>query len=291
MRVTSLLMKQRVLVALVAGVGLTFAFDPVGIGWFAPFGVAGYIWACHGPRPWLPGLVFGIAFCFLHISWMWSSVGLAAWLALAGGLAIFHAVFAIGMRLVLDLPGWPVWAAAVWTALELSRGSWPFSGMPWGRLAFATADLPIAPALAYVGVTGMGFGIALCGALLLCLRTTPAKWGLASVIGLFTLSALFPFSAPATGTAQVAVVQGNVPGDGTNLGRYPVEVTQNHARATVELAERVKGRPGAATRLRDLAGEQHRGRSPHRRGDHGRHRTGVDRHRRADPDRWNDQER
>ena len=50
--------------------------------------------------------------------------------------------------------------------MELWRTGWPFSGMPWGRLAFAVVDTPVADALAYVGMTGLSFLLALSGFLL-----------------------------------------------------------------------------------------------------------------------------
>ena len=58
---------------------------------------------------------------------------------------------------------WPLWVAAAWVTMEVVRSSWPFSGMPWGRLAFATVDTPVAAALAYVGSVGVSFLLALLG--------------------------------------------------------------------------------------------------------------------------------
>lgn len=246
-------MTQRILVAAVTGLILTLSFEPVGFAWFAPLGVAGYIWVSRGRRSWLPGLIFGIAFSYVHISWMAASVGVAAWAALAGGLAIFHALFAVVMGRVQTLPLWPLWAAATWVSLELVRGSWPFSGMPWGRVAFATVDTPTSSMVAYLGVTGTGFLIALFSALLVGVVQRPTviggagrptankanAIGLLGVVASFVAAAAWPWTNPVSGQVQVAVVQGNVPGDGTNLGDYAVEVTQNHSRATIQLAEDV----------------------------------------------------
>ena len=66
----------------------------------------------------------------------------------------------------------PVRAAALVAAVGgLLRGSVsrrcarlvPCGGFPWGRLAFATDDTPVAPALAYVGTPGVTFLVALLG--------------------------------------------------------------------------------------------------------------------------------
>ena len=64
---------------------------------------------------------------------------------------------------VSRLRGWPVWTAALWVAVEVWRSSYPFGGMPWGRLAYATADTPFSSALPYVGATGVSLLVALLG--------------------------------------------------------------------------------------------------------------------------------
>ncbi|MCP6071671.1 hypothetical protein NL367_28935, partial [Klebsiella pneumoniae] len=61
---------------------------------------------------------------------------------------------------------WPLWAAAAWVALEMLRSTWPFSGMPWGRLAFATVDTPVARLLPWIGMVGVSLVLALAAALL-----------------------------------------------------------------------------------------------------------------------------
>jgi apolipoprotein N-acyltransferase len=51
--------------------------------------------------------------------------------------------------------------------------------------------------------------------------------------------ALVPFDSAAEGQARVAVVQGNVPGDGTDILLDHRQVTRNHRDATVQLADDV----------------------------------------------------
>ena len=53
--------------------------------------------------------------------------------------------------------------AALWVGAEALRGTVPFGGFPWGRLAFATADTPPAGLFAYVGSAGTTFAVALIG--------------------------------------------------------------------------------------------------------------------------------
>jgi apolipoprotein N-acyltransferase len=115
--------------------------------------------------------------------------------------------------------------------------------MPWGRLSYAVVDTPVAGSLPFVGATGLSLALALSGALLAAayrgLDRRPTLVPLASVIALLALASLpvlTPYSAPEAGHVQVAAVQGNVPGDGTNvLGHYR-EITEQHEAETTRLA-------------------------------------------------------
>ena len=138
-----------------------------------------------------------------------------------------------------------MWVALAWVAAEVWRGSWPFGGMPWGRLAFSVVDTPFASALPYVGANGVGVLLALLGTVLawvvLGARRAPlVSGGAAVVVALLALSlALAPYAAPATGSVRIAAVQGNVPGDGSDILLDHRQVTRNHVDATVRLADRI----------------------------------------------------
>ena len=95
-----------------------------------------------------------------------TSIGTDAWLALATVEAVFYGLLGLVVPLLRTIPRWPVWLAAAWTVMETVRSTWPFSGMPWGRLAFGAIDTPAAPAVALVGMTGLSFCLALVGFLL-----------------------------------------------------------------------------------------------------------------------------
>jgi apolipoprotein N-acyltransferase len=127
-------------------------------------------------------------------------------------------------------------------AVEQVRTSWPLSGMPWGRLAYSTADTPWAQGLPYVGFAGVGFLLALAGASLAWLVLGPTRRqrvaGAATALGalaLATLPALVPWTPDITDHRTIAVVQGNVPGEGDDILLDPRQVTQNHVQATVDL--------------------------------------------------------
>ncbi|MDN5743706.1 MAG: apolipoprotein N-acyltransferase [Nocardioidaceae bacterium] len=249
-------MWQRPTVAVLGGAALSAAFEPIDLPWLLPFAVACFALATDVASPRrsaLAGLIFGVCFYFPHIAWMRASIGTDAWLALAGIEAAFYGLLGLAVPLLRRLPLWPLWLAAAWTTMESLRSGWPFSGMPWGRLAFAAIDTPVAPAVAYAGMSGLSFLLAL---LSFCLAHT-IRQGLAwrpgerlrhrdsllgsgaATVGLLALlltPALLPYHATQSGTARVAVVQGNVPGPGNDILYDPRGVTENHVNATVQLA-------------------------------------------------------
>ena len=60
------------------------------------------------------------------------------------------------LAVLTRLPAWPVWAALALLATEAWRAGWPWGGMPFGRLAFATIDTPLAAAMPWVGAMAIG---------------------------------------------------------------------------------------------------------------------------------------
>jgi len=256
----------RTLLATVAGLALSLAYPPVGMFWVLPFAVAAFFVTTAGPstgrsngrsngqssRPWgprqawLPGLAFGAGYCYLLMWWM-HAVDVYAWLALSGIEALFYGLLGAAVPLLRRLPAWPVWAAVAWSAMEVLRSGWPFSGMPWGRLAFAVVDTPVAPALAYVGATGVSLLLALVGSLLAALvlrdarpRRTTLVLGLLTTAAVLLVPALAPWTSAPDSRLRVAAVQGDVPGDGTNVLDDFRQVTDNHVRATVQLGHDIE---------------------------------------------------
>lgn len=238
-------MSRRLVLALAAGVALALAFEPVALPWLIPFALAARLLAVRGldaRRGWLPGLVFGIGFYFVHIWWM-HAVGYGAWLALAGAETLFYAVLGSIDAVLLRGRWWPLWTAVSWTAMEWLRGGWPFGGMPWGRLAFAVIDTPLARMLPYAGLAGVGLLLALMGGLLAWLVVSPGRRR-AGVLALAVLCLLValpnwrPWHPDLVGHADVVAVQGNVPGNGDVLANYR-QITQNHIDLTVALGKRI----------------------------------------------------
>jgi apolipoprotein N-acyltransferase len=232
--------------AAAAGLALALAFEPVVLPWLVPFALAGFVLATRGLRlrvAWLPGLAFGIGFYFTHILWM-RAVGTDAWLALAGCVACFYAVLGSISALVQRHKLWPLWFAASWTAVEVWRSGWPFSGMPWGRIGFAVIDTPMAASLPYVGAVGVSFLLALLGALLAWVvvgdRRLLAAGSVAGLCALLAVPVLLPWEEDPGRSVTIATVQGDVPGNGDDILLDHRQVTRNHIEATIDLAAQVE---------------------------------------------------
>ena len=198
------------------------------------------------------GLAFGLATFVPLLSWLINEAWYA-WAALAGAEAVILAVLAIGQRLLLSLPYWPVAVAGWWVLVEGIRDRWPYA-FPWGRLAMSQSVAPDVRWVAIGGVPLLSFLVALTGAMcaraVLGLLADRSSWRsprgpvAAAVLtaGLVLAGGLLPVD-PVAGapTAQVAAVQGNVP-RARNLPQQlsATQVTQNHAEATLKLAAQVK---------------------------------------------------
>lgn len=241
-------MWNRTLLALGSGVVLSLAFEPVAIPIVLPFAVAAFFLTTRGLRArqgWWVGLAFGVGFYFVHIWWM-RAVATAAWLGLAGVEAVFYGLLGAAVAVLGTRRWWPLWVAAAWVAMEVWRSGWPFSGMPWGRLAFATVDTPVADALPYVGMVGVSALLALAGALVAWVVVARgrdrrvAAGALAGLVLLLGVPAVASYEPEEVGTTTVAVVQGDVPGPGNDILYDSDGVTENHVRATVELAADVE---------------------------------------------------
>ena len=233
--------------ALAAGLLLALAFEPVGLSYLIPVAVAGFVLSTRGlpaRRGWIPGLAFGIAFSYVLMFWM-RVVGIDAWLALAGLEASFYGVLGAASAALSRRRLAPLWIACAWVGIEAIRSTWPFGGMPWGRLAFATAGTPWDSALPYVGQSGVSFLLALLGCLLAQVVATTGRARLLTavaatvVLGVGLIPALTPYDVASGGTRSVAVVQGNVPGAGDNILLDHRQVTRNHVDATIRLADDV----------------------------------------------------
>lgn len=260
--------------AAVSGVMLYASFQPIGLWWAAPLGMAVFfliltprnaLWAA-----WIQGAVTFL----LLLPWVGEFVGWYAWVALAAIQSLYNLLFGLGLRWLLRSPRMGHSALAVFSssiamscwfvATEYLRSSWPFGGFPWGRLAWGQVGGPLAWWIRLGGPAVVSFLVVLSG---VCIAW--GLWSLASLrlrriapvqilapalvillvvysVGLyfqFTL-AVDPSSTQAAanrsqGTVRVAAIQGNVPRLGLDFAAQRQAVLNNHAHQTGLLADAI----------------------------------------------------
>ena len=243
------------------GVLLGTAFEPIVWPYVIPISIAGLGLLLRGASLARAGLctaLFGVAFMLTTLAWLGQSVGPGAWIALSMIQGLWFLPLGFALALVRDLRAWPLWSAALWSAVETLRGMWPLGGFPWGRLGMATVDTPWANLLPIAGVGGTGLLLALMGFLLAAAVESAVHRGRAAVrtlapflvvAALLMLPALLAQPVDTSRTFTVALVQGGVPGDGTDLVRHHRQLTRNQMGATRQLARRARRSVGVAPDL------------------------------------------
>ena len=239
---------RAVLLAGAGGACLAAAFEPVRL-W--PMGLLGPLLLAVALRKRsvrggaVVGATFGLVFHGLLLVWLAESMGVGAWIAVVLVEAGWFAVLGVAVRLTARLPLSAAWFAVVWVAVETARSSWPFGGLPWGRLGFLVIDTPWQGLLPYLGVAAVGGLLAFTAALLgrgFAPDTPdrrPALMSGAAVLVLGAATIPWAWDPGAEASIWVAVVQGGVPGNGRHLVDRHREVTDNHVRATRGLAAQV----------------------------------------------------
>ena len=250
------------LTAVAGGLLLAAAFPPVGIWPLAAAGPALLAVALTGRgfrASLCVGLVFGAAFFFPLLTWT-SNVAWYAWVALAATSTVIFGVLALGLRLLLRLPGWPLAVAGWWVAAEAFRDRWPWGGFPWGRLAMSQAGAPTQGWAAIGGAPLLSFVVALVGTMLGWViltawstravstravrgrRTMLAAVALVVTVGVSVLPTVLSLDPVPAGSAsaEVAAIQGDVPRARSLAKQLNDEiVTSNHVAATDALAQKV----------------------------------------------------
>lgn len=247
--------------AVLAGVALLLAFPPFGLWWLAPIGVALLALAARDRRKRVGfglGLLTGVIFFGPLLSWTNMHVGYTPWILLTLFQASYFALLGLALAWVSPLAArrlwsWPLIIALLWVAQEALRDRAPFGGFPWGRLAFSQADSPVLNFASSGGAPLVTFMVALAGGFLAVapmihippkVKDVPVlRMWITSVAGAATfllLGLAFPVSTPDGPPVTVAVVQGNVPRLGLDFNEQRRAVLDNHVRATLDLAAKVK---------------------------------------------------
>ncbi len=244
-----------VLGAAISGVVSSLGFEPLAVPYAMLAGVL-LLFAVLRATPDLRwrgaaalGFVWGVAF-FGPLIWWMRAVSDGAYVALVLAEAVLLGVFTIGLHAVARSRFWVVALPAVWVLTEQVRGSFPFTGFPWGRLAHTAVDTPIESWVRYVGVPGTSFLLALMATCLLVVGSREA----AGRVGALVLVVAVPVAGSVlpTGlagpddaeTARFALIQGDVPGEFLQWPRG--EIFLKHAAETQRLADAVAAGDTAA---------------------------------------------
>jgi apolipoprotein N-acyltransferase len=233
--------------AVVAGVILFLAFDPVGFGPYVIGGVALLTIALIGRRPIAGfglGFLAGTVYFALLMRWM-LIIGPDAWILLALYCGLWIGLIGWGTVLVTRLPLWPIWIAGVWVASEGLRGRYPLGGFPWGRLAFSQSEQDLSAWAYLLGMAGLTGLLALIGASIVAVGMALVRGQRSAVVGWSTVIAL-PFLVTALWQPSadgrltpIAFVQGGTPQLGMGAMDVRRQVLDNHVRETLALADAI----------------------------------------------------
>ena len=244
-----------ILLAAVAGAILDAGFPDRSWWILAPIGVFLMLLALLGRGLWsglLIGMVSGLSFWLIHISWLTLYLGPVPWLALAGLQSIFFGISLalIGVVLQSGPRVWPtalgrlgmvpVVVAGLWTAREAISAVWPYGGFAWGRLAISQSESPFNSLVAWVGMSGLSFLLVWLSALCVQLvRENPLRLAVRGSIAVAAVALLLVVPAWPTvpsGQTRLAAVQGA--SDAGLFARYsPGQILSDHTSATLAVID------------------------------------------------------
>ncbi len=198
------------------------------------------------------GYLFGLAMLSISIGWI-HVLGLPVAIALIAFEALFFGVLGLGLHLVLKLPGWPVWAALAWVAVEYCFSHFPLDGFGWTRLGFAAVDSPLAGLYPFIGVAGVSFCAALVAQIVAWViaevltrprlslpRLTVAAVPMAILMILGTAGRYWSPTVEPERSVTIGYVQGNVDGVGIEAMGRARSVTNNHLSETITLMAKAR---------------------------------------------------
>ncbi|WP_152659423.1 apolipoprotein N-acyltransferase [Demequina salsinemoris] len=235
-----------ILVSVASGLAMAAAFPDLGWWPLAFVSIGGLWWALRDVGAWGGlglGWLYGIAFFAPHVWWAYVATEVIPWAALsiAEGLAwgLLGAAWAHVRRsgmLGEGLLAGPIAFGLLWTGFEQLRSVVPWDGFPWGRVAFAMADAPVARLAWLGGVPLIGFAVAVAGAFLgiavergVGRKVIQAAAAPVLGIAVVMVGGLVPLDTRDTdGDLNVAVIQGNVPDRGLDSFSQAREVLNNH---------------------------------------------------------------
>jgi apolipoprotein N-acyltransferase len=191
------------------------------------------------------GAAFGLTFFAALAPWL-QVIGPDAYALVVLVSLLFTAMFGGGAAFVVRLPGWPLWIACWWVAVEAVRSRFPFGGFPWGRIGHSQIDAPTAAWVSVGGVPLLSLLVVLLGALAAWVVISLVRRGTAAAFvgaaGCVAIGASgLAIATPTAGdTVTVAVIQGSVPDTGMDAFGRREAVLNAHLDGTHQLAEDVR---------------------------------------------------
>ena len=230
----------RALWVFVLGAIASGGFDPVAQWWLFPLALAFFIVHTINQRAGrraLLSFMFALGFFAPMLHWSSSFVGSLPWLLLTIMSALFYIPLAIAVRSKRFL--WIIFPA-LWVAIEFVRNRFPFGGFAWGRAGYLAVDSPYSETIAYVGVAGGSFLLALIAVAIYRVITDFRIYWIPALI----LLAFIPqYSAIPVGEVTITAVQGNVPRLGYEMSTQVRKVFENHANETIRASARSMENP------------------------------------------------
>jgi len=217
------------------------------------------------------GVLFGLAFYLPLLTWTGDFVGVWPWLTLAVCCGVYPGLFGLLAVAVRGVPGWPIWFAALWGALEWAKSAFPFSGFPWGTVGFGQTTGPLLPLAALGGVPLLSVAIVWLGCTTTAITIAIGRWrpgstgthrrraavsavllpGICASLMWLATTLAAPQEAQGVGAGSgtgapivVAAVQGSVPRLGYDFNAQRRQVLDYHLQETLRLAHDVT--PGRA---------------------------------------------
>ena len=191
--------------------------------WLAPIALALHIFTLkRSERPFLNSFIFALVFNAIALHWTSTFVGSIPWTILALGQAILFIPLGFSRKYGVAL--YPF----IFLLLEQLRGSFPFGGFGWMRIAYSQADAPYSSMAAIGGAAGLS-------ALVLCISLTlsalfNARVHVIAILPLILL--LIPINSNSIGVVRVLMVQGDVPALGLDFNSRAKAVFINHVNET-----------------------------------------------------------
>ena len=215
--------------ALIAGLLVSAAYEPIGIWFLAILGFALFLRSLRtSSRPILSSFIFGLSLNAVVLHWSGSYVGVLPWLL----LATLQAVFYLPVGLVYRRSKNVFFTCVTLLVFEELRSRFPFGGFGWTRIAFSQVESPALPLVAFGGVLALS-------AFTLAIAALFSRFSIRNFSGiflLFVLALLLPSNPQGSGSVNLLAVQGNTPEVGLGFNSRAKAVFYLHRDATREFA-------------------------------------------------------